>query len=523
MENNLIIGMATGFCGTVDNIDNFAISVRRVYRGNICIISDSEDEEFYRYLDSYDIDHVRVWGKITVETIMRERWIKPREVILSKYPNVDLVIMSDTRDMVYQDNPFRHFSDCDLELSAETITIDQCQRWNSGWIRQMYGEEVLQQVKNQHILCGGLMAGKREAIIELCDIMINESNNYIVPDPGQPPVFVDQATLNVFHAQGKLPKTRVNYTGDSLVATIGHSVGCMSLRDGLVVNLNKTPVTVPAMIHQYDRHPHLVKAINDKYRHHEQRDDMVNSQTYKNFFNENKPGQQFHFTRLHTRHPVIEYILEQKAIRPFSVIDIGAGADFWTRDVADATADYYFPDPGSKHHFKLNLERESSWKQVQDYVKKNGKFDFCICSHTLEDLYYPFLALERLPVIAKQGMIAVPSLHREMDKGDRGQLSKGYDHHRFVYHPTADNKVCVIQKMGHFEYKTYPIDPSGNQHELQIFWSGKIDFVDIVQMFELFGDSKVQIKATKSANNISSKYFEIYCRLDPNRPVVYEA
>jgi 2-polyprenyl-3-methyl-5-hydroxy-6-metoxy-1,4-benzoquinol methylase len=495
-----------------------------VYQGHICIISDSEDDNFYQYLERYNIDYVKILEKITVETIMRERWIKPREVILSRYPTVDRVIMSDTRDMVYQDNPFRFFSDSDLELSAETITIKQCERWNSGWIRQMYGEEVLQQVRDQHILCGGMMAGKREAIIQLCDIMIEEGNKYPIPAPGQPPIFVDQATLNVFHAQGKLPKTRVNYTGDHLVATIGHSLGCMALRDGLVVNLNKTPVVVPAMIHQYDRHPNLVTAINDKYRINEQKaEHMVNVQTYRNFFDYTSLGQEFHFTRLHTRHPVIEYVNEQKNNRSFKVIDVGAGADFWTRDIADATADFYFPDPGSKQHFKLNLERESSWKKVLEYVKKNGKFDFCICSHTLEDLYYPFLAFEMLPMIAKQGMIAVPSLHREMDKGDRGQLSKGYDHHRFVYHPTADNKVCIIQKMGHFEYKQFPIDPSGNQHELQIFWSNQIEFVDIVQMFELFGDSKVEIKVTKSANNISSKYFEIYCRLDPNKPVVYEA
>ncbi|NBW56529.1 hypothetical protein EBR43_01850 [bacterium] len=520
MENNLIIGMATGFCGSIDNIDNFAISVRRVYKGDICIISDSEDEDFYQYLESFDIDTVRIQEKITVEKIMRERWIKPREVILSLYPDVDKVIMSDTRDMVYQDNPFLYFSGCDLELSAETITIDQCQQWNSKWIRQMYGNKVLEQVKDQHVLCGGMMAGKRDAIIKLCDVMIEEGDKYPIPDPGVPPIFVDQATLNVFYALGKLPKTNINYTGDKLVATIGHSLGTMSLRDGLVVNLNKQPAVVPAMIHQYDRHKQLVDALNIKYRGQE--NNMISTQIYNDYYSKDSDQLEFRFTRLHTRHPIIEYISEQKRKGDYNVIDIGAGADFWTRSIADATADFYFPNPGSKKHFSLNLERESGWQQLMDHVYQHGKFDFCICSHTLEDLYYPFLALEMFPRIAKRGLIAVPSMHREMDKGDRGQMSKGYDHHRFVYHPTDDNKICVIQKMGHFEYKGYPIDQSGNQHELQILWSNDIPHIDLVQKFELFGDSKVEIKVTKEARNISSKYFEIYCRLDPNHPVVYQ-
>lgn len=252
---------------------------------------------------------------------------------------------------------------------------------------------------------------------------------------------------------------------------------------------------------------------------------MVSYENYKRFYDNESNVQQMYFAPiLSTRPYIAKYLIEKKnENKSYSIIDIGAGADFWTRDFANATMDFYYTPEGSKKHFKANIERESGWKEVLDYVKENGKFDFCICSHTLEDLYYPFLAFENIPKIAKRGLISVPSMHREMGKGDRGQPSKGFDHHRFVYHPSADNRVVLIPKMGHMEYKKYDIDTSGMQNELQIWWSDKIDFVDVYEYFEMWKGSKkiADLPLSKKVGNNSSIIFEAYCQLDPNKPVTY--
>jgi hypothetical protein len=48
--------------------------------------------------------------------------------------------------------------------------------------------------------------------------------------------FVDQCTLNVFYNEGKLPEAELHYTGDQLVATIGHSLGLTTIfEDGVYV------------------------------------------------------------------------------------------------------------------------------------------------------------------------------------------------------------------------------------------------------------------------------------------------
>lgn len=248
---------------------------------------------------------------------------------------------------------------------------------------------------------------------------------------------------------------------------------------------------------------------------------MLNLQTYNDFYNNEASTQSFHFTRLHTRQFITEFLLSKKKQGKFTVLDIGSAADFWTEPFADVTVDYFIDLDRSKKHFKVNIERESSWKQLTDYVEENGMFDFVTCSHTLEDLYYPFVAFEMMPKVAKQGWIAVPSMHREMGRSDRGQLSKGYDHHRFIYHPTDKNEVLAIAKMGHMEYKKYNIDLSGQQDELQIFWNKNIVVTDIPTKYEMFQESpKTNIINTKQ-HNISSKYFEVYCSFDPHQPASY--
>lgn len=63
------------------------------------------------------------------------------------------------------------------------------------------------------------------------------------------------------------------------------------------------------------------------------------------------------------------------------------------------------------------------------YVSEHGKFDFVICTHTLEDLIDPRLVFENLPRVAKAGRIVVPSRFLELDRGVATHASKvlGYD------------------------------------------------------------------------------------------------
>ena len=263
MDKNLIIGFATGKYANIESMMNFCISLRKYYDGKAVLITDSGEEEFVSFLKSYDIIVLKTNKLISIEDLMLDRWSIPIKVI-KMFKDAENVILSDTRDLIYQANPFDYVVGDDLELTTEVKTIEQCPQWNTRWVKNMYGEEAYQLVKDQNIICGGYMIGKRDSLIKLCEIVLEESKKYPKTLPGQPPVFVDQATMNVFYKQGKLPSTTLHHTGGPFVATIGGSMGTTELdEEGYLINKDGVR---PAVVHQYDRHQHVVEAFNNRLR-----------------------------------------------------------------------------------------------------------------------------------------------------------------------------------------------------------------------------------------------------------------
>ena len=57
--------------------------------------------------------------------------------------------------------------------------------------------------------------------------------------------------------------------------------------------------------------------------------------------------------------------------------------------------------------FVGNVNSFALWAKVLEDVERHGKFDFAICTHTLEDLANPGLVCEMLPVVARRGFVAL--------------------------------------------------------------------------------------------------------------------
>ncbi len=141
------------------------------------------------------------------------------------------------------------------------------------------------------------------------------------------------------------------------------------------------------------------------------------------------------------RTPVLAHIARERDVRPdFSVIDVGGTVVGWSGGVANAIVDINPPLPGSDSkilYFKVNISRDDDWKVVEDHVAKHGKFNFSICSHTLEDVANPLLVSEKLSAISETGYVAVPSKFIEMARFEKvmesGISYRGFIHHRWVF------------------------------------------------------------------------------------------
>ena len=180
------------------------------------------------------------------------------------------------------------------------------------------------------------------------------------------------------------------------------------------------------------------------------------------------------------RDHVISYVKEQKSKNPnYKVIDIGGSADYtsWSYDIIDYVIDIHdFKDSRVKT-FKFNINYETQWEEVFNFVEKNGKFDFCICSHTLEDIALPSVALAKMPLIAKEGFIATPSKYVELSKvGTQPWL--GYIHHRWIY-TFKDGVYLALPKLNFIEYVP-ELRKLGNNNpnlcDLSFFWKDNIEF-----------------------------------------------
>lgn len=140
-----------------------------------------------------------------------------------------------------------------------------------------------------------------------------------------------------------------------------------------------------------------------------------------------------------------EHIASLKKANPnLSVIDVGGGVRSWcpyTTHIADV-----FIVPGSRQAleknnpnlniYELDISQKDEWKPILEHVEKNGKFDYSICTHTLEDIAYPNIVCDMLMKISKAGIIAVPSRYIEYARFERQYAVKGYRgffHHKWIY------------------------------------------------------------------------------------------
>lgn len=185
----------------------------------------------------------------------------------------------------------------------------------------------------------------------------------------------------------------------------------------------------------------------------------------------------------------IEHINELKSKNPnLRVVDVGGGICSWSDHVTDIVD--IFIVPGSKEILEkqrpnvnihaMDINNPNNWDHILEDVEKNGKFDFSICTHTLEDIPYPNLVCDMLMKISKAGIIAVPSKYAEYLRFERQYGISGYRgffHHKWIY--SLKNDVFTgYEKNNYWEYVNgYKINkPDGLFTEICFMWEESFEY-----------------------------------------------
>jgi hypothetical protein len=167
----------------------------------------------------------------------------------------------------------------------------------------------------------------------------------------------------------------------------------------------------------------------------------------------------------------------------YTSIDIGATARFWSYPECKTVVDSYPVPENDVLYFNVNIENINDWTPVFEYVEKNGKFDYSICSHTMEDVFNPLELATILQKISKRGYIAIPSKFNEFTKLFSNQY-RGDAHHKQFF-DIVDDTLMVFPKFNWIETdnRSDLILKNYVANELTLFWEDELPI-------KVFGDGK---------------------------------
>ena len=203
-----------------------------------------------------------------------------------------------------------------------------------------------------------------------------------------------------------------------------------------------------------------------------------------------------------SRNQILQKIIEEKQNSVFRVVDVGGVVNGWSKEVVDLVIDKNTTD--TKKSMQIDICVYNDWNKILDDVTINGLYDYAICTHTLEDVYNPFTALEMLPKIAKAGVITMPSLRSELSKVESNDWI-GFIHHRWIF-DVNNGEMLIIPKLEFLSSlvkDTIKFIPS--QEEIRYEWSGHIPYQIFMDNYLGPDANTVLTEYKKLINKLSKK------------------
>jgi len=175
------------------------------------------------------------------------------------------------------------------------------------------------------------------------------------------------------------------------------------------------------------------------------------------------------------RSDLIHYINSCRKVNPnYKVVDVGGAHGGWSAPYVNAIVDFNdITLQSSIKHFKCDITNPNDYNELMTHIEQNGKFDFCICTHTLEDIMNPLFVCEQIEKISKEGYIAFPSKYRELARIEG--YYRGYIHHRWIFVP-KDDYILSFPKINFIEHPIFDkvANSDNNVCDLSFYWKDNI-------------------------------------------------
>jgi hypothetical protein len=192
--NTAIIAAAKGY--SVYDVTPWVESLKKTgYSGKKFVILYDPSEEFANYFKDNGF-YVLIGRDESLTHIATQRFRDYADLLKSEHcKDIDLVIHTDIRDVVFQKDPEKWLKDNigrnHIIASGEGVSYRH-EDWNGDGVQSHYGKEIFDELIDEETLCSGIIAGRRDAFIKLC-LTIYELA-FFSNDPGG---FADQHFFNL--------------------------------------------------------------------------------------------------------------------------------------------------------------------------------------------------------------------------------------------------------------------------------------------------------------------------------------
>lgn len=204
----------------------------------------------------------RPWTSTTALLhIALARYFFARHLLVADFPGADYIMLSDSRDVFFQADPFAGLAENALVTGLEDPAIRECQ-YNRGWIADLYGTNGLDRLGDKRIICSGVTLGSRSRMLEYLDAMCAEVIRCL-------PVCAyhggyDQGIHNRLIHEGHVADVELVENPGPTLATMHHTSVSDYRLDEAQGLMTRGGVPV-AIVHQYDRKPELVRWVGSRW------------------------------------------------------------------------------------------------------------------------------------------------------------------------------------------------------------------------------------------------------------------
>ena len=191
-----LIGLSNNISSNLNKVKAWSHSFKAHSAGSVYLLCANATPQEIELVTNLNIKAIGV----TVEDTwyINHKRLEHISKLLSIIPEQQLII-TDVFDVIFQGDPFAKldFDNYDVFVSQEGVLVSE-EPWNSDNINKIFPEEFLK-CKPLPVVCSGIIAGKREALIpvynQMFDLCEAGSNNHNIKD---------QAALHVLLANNKI-------------------------------------------------------------------------------------------------------------------------------------------------------------------------------------------------------------------------------------------------------------------------------------------------------------------------------